>query len=436
MPSLWRLLAPIFGLMGARLAGAAFGFLSQLALARAFPPYQVGVAFLAISVTTFVSLLVTGGYHTIGLAYLARFQAWGRTRLTTAFLSASLRDMAILWCLAGILAGSLWFLPVDRGMAAAGFWGTLAAIPLSLIRLNNSMANAQRRFALSYVPDFVVRPALLLGLILILVAIGARQSALPLLIALPVIALAVAIGQGLLMGPDNVLRRWQFQGPDLRRKYRPRAISMLAVTIVSGATADLVVLVAGFLLPPEEVAVLGVAIRIAALVGFFALASQQFVLRDLVAARSSGDPLVLNQLLLRTNLAGAGTMAVAVLAALLLGHLVLALFGETYEDAYLPMVIFLISQAVRVMGGLNAQLLALGGHQIRSAAICLAALGVLVVGSLVLTPIWGVLGIAVATLAAEIFWALRLAVLTQRLEGRRADLFFGWTRHHLLIPRR
>jgi O-antigen/teichoic acid export membrane protein len=422
--------------MGARLAGAGFGFLSQLALARSFPAYEVGIAFLAISITTFVSLLLTGGYHTIGLTYLARFQAWGRQRLTDAFLSAALRDMTVLCSVALVLACLLWLLPIDRGMAAAGFWGTLAAVPLAVIRLNNSMANAQRRFTLSYAPDFVVRPALLLAFIGILIVLGANHSSIPVLVALPVIAAAVAIVQGIMLGRDNVLARWRSSGADLRRHYRSRALAMLAVTIVSGATADLVVLIAGFLLRPEEVAVLGVGIRIAALVGFFALASQQFALRDLVAARSDPDPAVLNRLLLRTNLAGAGTMAVAVVAALLLGHLVLALFGEIYADAYPPMVVFLCSQSVRVLGGLNAQLLSLGGHQIRSAAVCMVALGVLIVGSFVMTPAFGVLGIAIATLVAEIVWALGLAVLTQRLEGRRADLFFGWPQHLLLSGRR
>lgn len=436
MHSFWRLLLPIFGLMGARLAGAGFGFLSQLALARAFAPHEVGIAFLAISVTTFVSILLTGGYHTIGLTYLARFEAWGRRRLRDAFLRAALRDMSWLSGAAVLLACLLWLLPIERGIAAAAFWGTLAAVPVALIRLNNSMANAQRRFTLSYAPDFVVRPALLLGLIGMLIVLSANQSAMPVLVALPVIALAVAIGQGMMLGRDNVLARWRGAGADLRGHYRSRALAMLAVTIVSGATADLVVLIAGFLLSPAEVAVLGVGIRIAALVGFFALASQQFVLRDLVAARSNADPAVLNRLLLRTNLAGAGTMAVAIGAALLLGNLVLALFGEAYRDAYLPMVIFLCSQGVRVLGGLNAQLLALSGHQIRSAALCIAALGLLVVASMFLTPVLGILGMAIATLVAEIFWAVSLAVLTQRLEGRRADLFSGWPQHHFLIQQR
>src|SRR3954465_9700969 len=95
MRSFWLIIMPVFGLMGARLAGAGFGFLSQIVLARAFVPHDVGVAFLAISVTSFVSLLVTCGYHTIALTYLARFQAFGRRGLVWAFLHAARRDMVL-----------------------------------------------------------------------------------------------------------------------------------------------------------------------------------------------------------------------------------------------------------------------------------------------------------------------------------------------------
>ncbi len=408
--------------MGARLAGAGFGFLSQLMLARAFPPYEVGIAFLAISITTFVSLLITGGYHTIGLTYLARFQAFGRSALITAFLSAARRDMVVLAIIAVLAASLFLFVPADKGVVAASFWGTLAAVPLAAIRLNNSAANAQRRFALSYAPDFVFRPGLLLVWLGGLWLFGATQSAMPVLWALPVIALAVAVGQAMLLGADNA---WKPAAPrvDMRKFYRSRALAMLAVTIVSGATADVVVMIGGLFLVPEDVAILGVAIRVAALAGFFALASQQFVLRDLVSAFSGRHRESVEQVLRRTNLSSIAIMAASLLVVLVIGPWILALFGPHYADAYWPLLVFLLGQSVRVLGGMNAQLLALGGHQLRSAMLCVMALLVLVLGAAALTPVWGIMGIALATLAAELFWAIGLGFLAQKLEGRRGDLF-------------
>jgi hypothetical protein len=59
---------------------------------------------------------------------------------------------------------------------------------------------------------------------------------------------------------------------------------------------------------------------------------------------------------------------------------------------------------------------------VRSAWLCAVAVLVLIAFSVALVPLWGVTGIALATLAAELFWAVSLAALTQKLEGRRGDI--------------
>lgn len=437
MRSFWQIIMPVFGLMGARLAGAGFGFLSQIVLARAFAPHDVGVAFLAISVTSFVSLVITCGYHSIALTYLARFQAFGRSQLVWAFLYAARRDMMVVAMVVVVLSVLALFILPDHDAAKAFVYGTLAAVPLAAIRLNNSAANAQKRFTLSYAPDFVVRPALLLAFIGGMIVLGMQRNIDFVLVAMVAIALAVALGQAVLLGHDNafILNRAK-PARDLRRFYRQRAGAMLMYTIVAGATADLVVLIGGFFLAPSDVAVLGVAVRVAALVGFFSSASQQFVLRDLVSAMARLGRAEVDALLWRTNIAGLSTMLAATVFVLALGHWVLALFGPDYGVGYWPLLIFLVSQVVRVMGGMNAQLLALGGHQVRSAATCALAVVVLVVLAAVLTPFGGLVGIALATLAAEMVWAIGLGVLTQRLEGRRGDIFQGLSTHQLFTASR
>src|SRR5690606_21725006 len=111
--------------------------------ARTFLPHDVGTIFLGMSLTAFVSLLITGGYHSIALTYLARFQAFGRSRLVEAFLTAARRDMYALTALFLLLAPAAFALPLEDGMAKAVLYGVLAAIPVAAIRLNNSAANAQ-----------------------------------------------------------------------------------------------------------------------------------------------------------------------------------------------------------------------------------------------------------------------------------------------------
>jgi O-antigen/teichoic acid export membrane protein len=419
-----RLALAAFGLMGARLAGAVFGFLSQLLLARSFPSADVGVVFLAMSVTIFISLLMTYGYHTLALTYLARYRAFGRPGLVDAFLAVSRRDMVT--AALAILVGSvlIYFLvPLPEHMAKALLFGCLAAVPLAALRLNNSAANAQRRFTLSYAPDFVARPGLLLLFVAGMVFLGVARDVDYVLVALVAISFIAAIGQALILGSDNV---WTWRAPmvprDLTRFLRHRAVAMLLVTLVGGASADLVVMLGGLFMPPAQVAVLGVAVRLAALIGFFSSASQPFVLRDLASAMSKARGQEIDRLLLRMNVAGLSIMGAAFVGCAIFGPMILRLYGADYGQGYWPLLLFIVGQAFRTSGGMNGELLALGGHQVKSASLCFCAVLVLVVLAALLTPRWGIMGLAASSIVAEAFWAGGLAFLTQRLEGRRGDI--------------
>jgi O-antigen/teichoic acid export membrane protein len=418
-----RFLIAVFGLIGARLAGAAFGFLSQLLLARSFPAAEVGIVFLAMSITAFLGFLITCGYHNIALTYLARYRAFGRPGLVEAFLGVARRDMvrvALLVLVGAVLA--YFFAPAPPETAKAILFGSLAAIPLAAIRLNNSVANSQRRFLLSYAPDFVGRTGLLTLFIAVLLLFPGRNID-TVLIALVAIAVVVAVAQAVLLGTDNAWT-WPRDGAtrDLAPFLRHRAGAMLFVSIISGASADLVVMLGGLFLPAADVAVLGVAVRLAALVGFLSSASQPFILRDLAGAISRSASAEINTLLLRMNLAGLAIMAAAILVSALFGGFILRIYGEHYVAGYWPLLIFLFGQGLRTASGLNSGLLSLGGHQLKSAGLCACAVLVLVVLGALLAPRWGVLGLAVASVGSEAFWAVGLAYLTQKLEGRRGDI--------------
>ena len=114
-----RLILPVLGLTGARIAGAAFGFLSQMLLAWALPAHDVGLVFFAMSIMLLASLLITCGYPTLALTQLARYFSLNRQSLASAYLWATRRDMllaAAFVCVGGIVA---WlFLPLPHELDA------------------------------------------------------------------------------------------------------------------------------------------------------------------------------------------------------------------------------------------------------------------------------------------------------------------------------
>jgi O-antigen/teichoic acid export membrane protein len=179
------------------------------------------------------------------------------------------------------------------------------------------------------------------------------------------------------------------------------------------------------LLPTADVAVVGIAVRLASIAGFVVQAMQVIAIPDLTDTITKGTRDDADRLLRRTNLVNVTLMAAAILVTLVLGDWVLSLFGPDYRAGKWALILFLISQTVRSAGTMNNHLLSLGGHQTRTAIICAVSLIVLVGAAAGLTPYLGINGMGWAALLAECVWAVGLALSAQSLTGRRGDLLAG-----------
>jgi O-antigen/teichoic acid export membrane protein len=187
--------------------------------------------------------------------------------------------------------------------------------------------------------------------------------------------------------------------------------------------ADIVTLIGGLFLPAHDVAQLGVAIRLAALAGFVTQVTQNFVLPDLSAAIVRGDRLASRGLIFRINVIAFSAIAACVAVAAFFGPLILGVFGPEYQGAHWALVLFMVSQLFRAAGGMNQHLLSLDGFQTRSVIACVFAVLLLTGSASVLSPAYGIMGMAVSVLLAEAAWALVLGYQAQRYTGYRGDIF-------------
>jgi O-antigen/teichoic acid export membrane protein len=418
-----QLITRFFGVVGARAAAAAFGLLSQLALARVFSPADVGIFLLTTSIMAFGSLLMTGGYPALGLTYLARYQSLARKTLVVAFHAAALRTTLILTVIMAVLAAIAYFMPAFEHLRPAILFGALAAPGQALIRLNNSAANSLRRFDLSFIPDFVLRGGFLFAAIISIIAITHAPEIVWILWAIVASTYAAALIQAVLLGRSGVLPKvFSIQKRSLASFYRLRAAALLVGAFVAVAFAEIVTLVAGLLLPPADVAVVGIAVRLASIAGFVVQTMQVIAIPDLTDTMTKGTREAADRLMWRTSLVNFAMMVSAILVALVLGDWVLSLFGPDYRAGKWLLILFLLSQTVRSAGTMNNHLLSLSGHQTRTAIVCGISLIVLFGVAAGLTPHLGINGVGCAALAAECVWALGLAVSAQALTGRRGDL--------------
>jgi len=420
---LWRLVLAAINLVGVRFGGAAIGLLSQVLLARMLHPSEVGVVLMAMSATAIVSLIATGGYASLAITCLPRYYALGRMNLVRAYHQAFWRETFLISGLIFALAAvAILFMPLETGTKQVILFACLSAPAAVFIRINGTAANSVRRFSLSYVPDFIFRPGFLLTFLAVAWLGGFAPGVSAILWAFVAGNSLVAAGQAWILGRNGSIPRLSSRWRDLRPMLRGRAASLIIVAIVAASFADLVTLAGGFFLPPDEVAVLGISIRLAALAGFVSQATQQFILPDLTVAMARGTAAEVRQLLLRINLVALSAIGGCVVLAAVAGDYLLAIFGRDYAAGKWALVLFMISQTFRAASGMNQHLLSLAGHQATTALACVVAVVVLISAAALLTPRFGVDGMAVAVVAADLMWACLLAIQAQRLTGRRGDI--------------
>ncbi len=219
------------------------------------------------------------------------------------------------------------------------------------------------------------------------IALGIGDNVHAVLAAFMVLVWVVAIGLAASMQGENLkLRHWFSYRSRYARVLRPRSIALLLVSIVSFAFADVVMLLAGFLYAPDDAAVVGVAVRLAALGGFVLQAGQLFVLPDFTAALTRRDTVAANTVLWRNEQPHAHHCAFRARGGPAAGTLRAVVFRQPLRAGALLLVLFLVGQSIRSLGGMNQNLLAIGGFQIRTAMPCVLALAILVAGSIVLVP--------------------------------------------------
>lgn len=424
--TLRRMLGMVLGLLGLRVGGAILNLLSQVIFAHIFAPAEVGVIFLSMSTAAFFGLVGTVGYPWLALTQMPRFEALGLKRIVHAFHGAFLRDgllCLILLCVACFAASMV--LDLSPATKTALLFGCLAAPASVLMRYGSSMANSLRRFTLSYAPDFIARPSLLLIYIVTVSFFGVRMSMTHGLIAFIIVLYMVSFAQASALGKQGPLPSdMALAKPNLTKALRPRAVSLAIVALVATSFADLVTMIAGFLLPSDQLAVLAVTVRLAAMAGFIIQVAQQFILPDLTAALTKRNAPAAHSLLFRLNLMTIATIVACLIGAALLGKFALSIFGETYVAGQSLLMALMLGQSIRAFSGMNQQLLSIANFQARTAGACLVAFAVLLLGSIFGSQYFGMLGIGYAVIAAELAWSLILGYQAQTLTGSRGDIFW------------
>jgi O-antigen/teichoic acid export membrane protein len=410
----------------ARIAGALAGFATQVVLARTLQASALGVFYSATSLAAVVGLIAAHGYPAIAPRFLARYREQGKEGLIEAFVARARRDATVYVAVAtvAVLAiAALW--PSLGTEARLALVAAALSIPANAsLRLNGSLAAAIRRFALAYLPDTCIRPFLLLGGIGILLALGVTLTASGVTWLLTLVFTILALTQYALLRKDMPKGKEPQAPSRLVALWRREAKPLILVALFTYFFADVDILMVTPLLSSADTAAIGLCLKLALLVGFAVQVAHQVVVPDLADARARKDHGSMREVVLRALAFPLAITVAAMVVVALWGEQLLAIFGPEFTSAKLPLVILMGCQVARAVFGPSVPLLTVIGAQRQNAVLAVAALIVLGLANLVLAPLYGVLGAAIAVAIATLFWLLACALVLGRLSGLRTDALY------------
>jgi O-antigen/teichoic acid export membrane protein len=420
-------------------------FLNSLVLARVLGTVGFGAYDFADATIEVLAVFVLTGFDRLAIQRLAIFetqQAWGLLRGMIRFMQRrALLITTFVIPIAGLLAlfrfrfltstppilmADPLKIPMqnyENQLALVTFWFALLLLPLrARLKLNQVTLQGIRRVIEGYIPDYALRPTLLLIGVLVVHSVTAlnAQGVVGIHIAAAGIALAVSI---------ELLRRFtpqQARNALLETKSREWTKAALPFMLISGMT--LLNLrggstVVGAVSDLETVALYGISVRITALIALLLAATSAVVAPRIASLYASGQKEQLQRLV---TLSTRGILAVAFpasIALILFGNIVLSLFGRQFTAAHSALIILSIGQIVNAGTGVVGWVVMMTGYErVMARVVTLAAILHLSL-IVILTPLYGLEGAATATALTNIFNNLALTLFAYRTIGINSTAF-------------
>ena len=408
-----------------RIVSAVIAFVSQVLMARWIGSFQYGILVLVWTTMIIVGGLSCLGFHASVIRFIPEYRQLGRLAELRGVLVSS-RLFVLVVSSAFALAGAL-------GVRAFSGWiesyyvvpFVLAMTCLPMIALSDLLQGIARghSWALSaMLPTYIVRPVLILAFMALMLAAGFAPDARTGILAAIAATYATSIVQ--LLGITQRIDAGLPAGPTTMRFGHWFAVSLPIFLVESFffllTNAD--VLMVGFYLRPDDVAVYFATVKTLALVHFV-----YFAVKAGAATRyaqfTHGEPDKLAAFARETvswTFWPSLLMAAVVLG---LGEPMLSLFGPEFSAGYPLLFLLVLGVAARAAVGPCESLLTMSGNQNVCAAVYALTLAFNIGLNVVLIPHFHLWGAAISTTLAMVFEAAALSFTVWRRLGIAMAIF-------------
>jgi O-antigen/teichoic acid export membrane protein len=278
-------------------------------------------------------------------------------------------------------------------------------------------------FGLCYIPEGLFRPIIFLVLVVALVSCGFEVFIFETSALFAAVTFGIAVAVWVLL--QKLLPRWEIQpwrAGRLARQWRREAWPLILLSLFTNYFVDIAIICATPFLTSADVAVFGLCLKLALLVGYAVQVGQQMAVPDLAVARRSANTEEIGNILRRSMFVPIVATAGAIAVIAVFGKMLLSIFGASFAVGQTALILLVLSQFVRAVAGPSAHLLTLTGAQRVNAALC-AAIAVLLLTNLVLVPALGLTGAALAVVATYTFWVASVAYTLHGMGEFRTDVF-------------
>ncbi len=413
--------------LASRLVVSALGLIVGVVLTRLLTPEDMGYYFLALSLVPLAVVLAGAGLGQLCVRYVAGHLAHGESVAARQSLGAlwrlGLRCAALVALVASVLVALLGD-NLFRGVSSASL-SLILGVLIFVTTVQTLASESFRGFADMRAASIHSGPVASLLTVVALLVVGASAGNLDVEGALLVILLSTVVsaswGGKILSQRVRALPR----GPSLTTPPQLATRRILAVSLPLVATTALLAVLAtvdlwvlGAVAPADDTAAYGVAVRTAALVGMPLMVIYGVLGPVIAGSYADGDrdrlERVLRVTVMVASIPSAALVAVFVVAG---GPLLAVVYGEHYRAGGLALALLSLGQLVAVVTGVCGLLLAMTGHQRVLLIVTAVSTISTVIALLVVVPMWGMTGAAIASALGLSAQNIGLMVAARRVTG-------------------
>ncbi len=391
-------------------AGLAFG--SQILLARWMGIFEFGIITYCIVLMSVLSVMTSFGLPWASVRFLSEYGARGEWDKFRGFLTSA--RIGAIWsgticCLIAVGTVQLLGGRISDELALPLIL-VLACLPFqTLNELQEGVGKSQGWIGLALVPAFVFRPLIMIALLGAAKLSGVETNAVTAALALLASLLLITAVQYLMQ-----IRLFKAKVPAGPRAYEPRTwLSVsLALLLLEGFAMLLLhsdILVLKLFVTADQISLYYAAVRTISLTSFvyFAIASV-FGMR-FSALFATDDQAGLRTLYRKACALTFWPSLLMACSVLALGKPLLWLFGAEFVAGYHLMFFIAAGLLVRAAIGPMQVLLSMCGCQKQCAIVLLVVLAFNVGLNVLLIPLYGLMGTAIATMASMLLESALLA---------------------------